>query len=145
MKLSIDIETYSEAELKTVGVYKYAEHPSTRVLCICYRFNDEEVQTYVPDRDGAIPYRLRRHIENGGEIHAYNAEFERTVLNGVAGDAIKFPKISIEQSFCTMAKARASGIAGGLGDVAEHLGTHPKDEGGKNVMLQLSKPRRKAA
>lgn len=140
-KVSIDIETFSEADLKTVGVHSYAEHPSTEVLCICYAFDDEPVELYVPMRDLFIPDRLRQHIESGGILSAFNAEFERTVLNGVAGSKIAFPKISIQQMRCSMVKARAHGLPGGLGDVAKALGTHAKSDTGRVIMLQLARPR----
>lgn len=140
-KVSIDIETYSEADLKAVGVHSYAEHPSTEILCMCYAFDDEPVQRWTP-ADLFVPDRLRQHIDSGGVVSAFNAEFERTVLNGTAGTKINFPKITIEQTRCSMVKARANGLPGGLGDVAKALGTHEKSDTGRIVMLQLSRPRK---
>lgn len=140
-KLSIDIETFSEADLKTVGVHSYAEHPSTEVLCICYAFDDEPVQRWIP-ADVFIPDRLRQHIGSRGIVSAFNAEFERTVLNGTAGAKIGFPEITIEQTRCSMVKARSHGLPGGLGDVAKALGTHEKSDSGRIVMMQLARPRK---
>lgn len=140
-KVSLDIETYSECDLKSSGVHSYAEHPSTEVLCICYAFGDEPVQRWTP-ADLFIPDRLRQHIESGGVVSAFNAEFERTVLNGTAGAKIGFPRITIEQTRCSMVKARAHGLPGSLGDVAKALGTHEKSDTGRIVMLQLARPRK---
>ena len=42
--LFLDFETFSEADLKKVGSYAYAEHPTTEVLICTYAFDDEPVQ-----------------------------------------------------------------------------------------------------
>ncbi len=88
-----------------------------------------------------VPDDLRAHIEAGGKVRAHNANFERTVLNGVAGKKVDFPHLTIEQMVCTAAKMRVHGLPGALEDAASALGTHPKDSTGKGAMLQLCKPR----
>jgi len=42
--LAIDIETYSSADLKKTGVYKYVEAPDFTVLLLAYSVNGGEVQ-----------------------------------------------------------------------------------------------------
>ena len=42
--LYLDFETFSEADLKKVGSYAYAEHPTTEVLICTYAFDDEPVE-----------------------------------------------------------------------------------------------------
>ena len=42
--LYIDIETYSETDLKTCGVYKYADDPAFEIQLIGYAYEDEEVR-----------------------------------------------------------------------------------------------------
>jgi DNA polymerase len=140
-KLHLDIETYSECDLKREGLYRYAEHPSTELLVVCYAFDEEPVQTWVPEYDPFVPEDLRAHIARGGELRAHNASFERVVLNGVAGQKVDFPQIRIEQCVCTAAKMAAHGLPRALGNAAEALGTHPKNDVGRMDMLQLSKPR----
>jgi len=44
----IDFETRSYADLKKVGVYCYAEHPSTGIVCLCYRIDDGPTRYWVP-------------------------------------------------------------------------------------------------
>jgi DNA polymerase bacteriophage-type len=165
-RLHVDIETYSEEDLKSGGAYKYAEHLSTEVLCLVMSFDEEDPVLWIPDEripgslihalvqrigekfgrfipvfTGEMPVRQRLHIEGGGELGSHNAQFERTILNGHAGRAIGFPPTKIEQWICTMAKARACGLPGSLGDAASALGTYPKDETGRGIMLQLCRPR----
>ena len=36
ISIGLDLETWSEADLKTVGTYKYAADPSTDVLCASF-------------------------------------------------------------------------------------------------------------
>lgn len=140
-KLHIDIETFSECDLKREGLYRYAAHPSTELLVVCYAFDDEPVQTWVPDDDPFVPDDLRSHVASGGQIRAHNASFERVVLNGAAGQRVDFPRIAIGQCVCTAAKMAAHGLPRALGDAAAALGTHPKNDVGRMDMLQLSKPR----
>ena len=44
MILAIDLETYSELDIKKVGLYKYAEN--SEVLLFAYAFDDEEVKVF---------------------------------------------------------------------------------------------------
>ena len=160
----VDIETYSEENLKTSGVYKYAEHPSTEILVLCYRFgHDGPVHVWIPYDEvpvAALPERLGLHDRvyvqtnmpddlfewihlEGGELRAWNAMFERVVLGTLgATGRIDWPPVPREQWNCTMAKAAALGMRQALGYCAADCGTYPKDGDGKMSMLQLCKPRR---
>lgn len=162
----VDVETFSECDLKKCGTYKYAEHPSTELLCTAFEFKPGPVHLWVPRENLppellrlllarvqpvitgskiyvqlAVPEALREHVEARKPVHAFNAMFERIILNGVAGQKLGFPKLEINQMFCTAAKAAVAGLPRELGDAAEALGTHPKDEQGRTDMLALSKPR----
>jgi len=163
MKLHLDIETRSREDLKTRGMYRYAEHDSTEMMCAQFAFDDEAVQLWIP-HDGlelpaelfvhfrvkrpntaiycskTVPPHMRMHIELGGEVWAHNAAFERTVLNGTAGRRLNFPHLRIEQMRCTMAKAAAHGLPHALENLAEALDTHRKDAAGANSMRRLCKP-----
>lgn len=168
--LHLDIEVFNELDLTAVGAYKYAEHHSAEVLCAQYRFDDGPVHIWVPraslpqeiidgfnklcSTDGSypvggilviqekLPSDIREHVEAGRKVAAHNANYERVVLNGVAGRRIDFPHLTIEQMHCTAAKSRAHGLPGKLGDVSKALGTHPKNDAGRGVMLQLTRPKK---
>jgi DNA polymerase len=175
--LHFDIETFSECDLKECGVYKYAEHPSTEMLCMTYRFGDGPVTLWIPDLtaealrpqlverltakfgDGAkditiliqceTPDDIYEHIipdettdMGRGQTRAHNHQFERVVMNGSAGRKLGFPRIEIEQTVCTAAKAASHGIPRALGDACKATGAYPKDDLGKIDMLMISKPRR---
>lgn len=159
----VDIESFSEADLKSVGLFKYAEHESTEILCLGYRFDEGPVTVWVPQTSlpqeivqgfaaqapharllvqPEVPADLRAHIESGGEVRAHNAPFERVVLNGVAGRKVNFPVLDVRNVVCTAAKTAASGLPRGLGDAASALGTPGKDDAGRISMLQTTKPKR---
>ena len=160
----IDYETFSEVDLKSTGVYPYAEHPSTEITACSYQFNDgrpltlwipreyppdaviEEVKKLRPEvsiiAKGTCPLPLADHIRAGGEIRAHNAQFERTITNGVAGKRLAIPHITIEQCVCTAVKLAASGIPRSLDEGSKALGTPLKNDGGRIEMLQLCKPRK---
>ena len=42
--LSIDLETYSDIDLKKCGVYKYAESPNFEILLFAYSVDNGPVQ-----------------------------------------------------------------------------------------------------
>jgi hypothetical protein len=44
----LDFETRSRCDLKSRGVYNYAQDLSTDVLCMSYAFDDEDVATWLP-------------------------------------------------------------------------------------------------
>lgn len=166
----LDIETFSESDLKAEGLYKYAASPTTEVLCVCYAFGDGPVHLWVPRAeplpDGIIatlrgglptsmpmdlaarvhiganvPVDLGKWIVEGMPVAAHNAAFERTVLNGPAGFKLGFPTLTIEQMICTAAKASAHGMPRALEFVTKALGGAQKNETGKNAMRALCKPR----
>lgn len=161
-KLHTDIETFSEEDLGEVGVYKYAEHPSTRINCVGYRIDDGPVHLWIPFDD--VPQAVldavqARHptaiLETDtlpteqfavawltAQKRAHNAQFERVVLDGTAGRRLGFTTRPIEEWVCTAVKAAAYGLPRALKDGAKALGTHLKDEGGRIAMLQLAKPRK---
>lgn len=135
--LWLDFETRSRCDLKAHGVYNYALDPSTEVLCLCYAFDDGEVQTWVPSRttpDDTIPMEVLHHK---GQIRAHNAAFERLIFQHV----LCF-NYHPEQFYCTATQSRANCAPGGLGDVPRFAGTSmKKDYRGAQLIRWLSLPR----
>jgi len=73
----LDFETRSECDLKTAGVYNYARHRSTQVLCMSWAYENEPVETWRPSE--APPNWLMRSWDNI-QIRAHNAAFERLIF-----------------------------------------------------------------
>jgi DNA polymerase len=133
MSLWVDFETRSACDLKVAGVYNYAQDASTQVLCMSYAFNDDEVQTWLPDRQ-LCPARVHQYK---GPIYAHNAAFERLIFWYVLG--INF---ELEQFVCTAAQARANCAPGSLEDVGRFAGASmKKDHRGGQLIRLLSIPK----
>ena len=133
MSLWVDFETRSACDLKVAGVYNYAQDASTEVLCMSYAFNDDEVQTWLPDRQ-LCPARVHQYK---GPIYAHNAAFERLIFWYVLG--INF---ELEQFVCTAAQARANCAPGSLEDVGRFAGASmKKDHRGGQLIRLLSIPK----
>lgn len=136
--LHLDFETRSTIDLRRVGLHKYADPASTRVLCVAYAFNDEPVEIFIPGQ-GSIPQRILDHVKAGREVWAHNASFEFEIWNKVFAPSVP---MKLEQTVCTMAMAYAMGLPGSLDNCAAALGlNHRKDLEGSRIMLQLSKPK----
>lgn len=166
MILHGDAEVFSRTNLKKVGVYRYVEDPSTEILCFAFAFDHGPIHLWIPfdqfefpeklyvdtrnamQKEGqvylqrAVPKTLRAHIESGAEFRAHNANYERTVLNGLPGQNLEFPKVSIEQTVCTAVKCAEYGLPRDLERAAIAADTHRKDQNGKQDMMAVTKPRK---
>ena len=166
--LHIDVETFSEGDLKESGVYRYAEHPSTEIMCLGFVVDDGPPQLWIPYDDvppeivagvqtrhptaiihvgTVVPMALQyawKHPSTGVgcEKRAHNAQFERVVTKGVAGKKLGLPATTIGEWTCTAVKCAEMGLQRALEDAAKALGTHAKSDAGRIEMLQLSKPRK---
>jgi DNA polymerase len=110
----LDFETRSECDLKRAGVYNYARHPSTEVICMSYAVNDGPIKTWRPGE--LLPVLT-------DQIRAHNAAFERLIFWHV----LKMP-IPLEQFYCTAAQARANCAPGSLEDVGRFAGTNMRKD-----------------
>jgi DNA polymerase len=129
--LWLDFETRSRCDLRSKGVYNYAQDMSTDVLCMSYAFDDDDVRTWLPGEP--FPDAVRNHT---GQIRAHNAAFERLVFWYV----LQVP-FALEQFYCTAAQARANCAPGSLEDVGRFAGaTMKKDHRGSQLIRLLSIP-----
>ena len=129
--LYIDFETRSECDLPKHGVYNYAQDLTTDVLCMCYAFDDEDVQTWTPDMP--FPDNVRNFT---GQIRAHNAAFERLIFWYVL--QIDY---TLEQFYCTAVQARANCLPGSLEDVGRAISSEMrKDHRGKMLVKQCCTP-----
>lgn len=129
--LWLDFETRSRCDLRSKGVYNYAQDMSTEVLCMSYAFDDEDVRTWLPSQP--FPDAVRNHK---GQIRAHNAAFERLIFWYVLQ-----VNYGLEQFYCTAAQARANCAPGSLEDVGRFAGaTMKKDHRGSQLIRALSVP-----
>jgi len=159
----LDFETYSEAGfdwdearqrwtspagapptkrgIKAVGAARYAEHPTTEVLCMAYDLKDGKGRRqWLPGM--MPPLDLFLHIAAGRLVEAWNVGFERHIWERVCVPRMGWPPIPRSQWRCAMAKARAHALPGALGAAANVLGaTAKKDDAGKRLLDRFSVPR----
>lgn len=135
---SIDTETRSAVDLRAAGVRPYFEHPSTRVLCMSWRVGDGPIHDWRPgDPD---PVELLEHIKAGRMVSAHKNNFDRSAWNMKLAPANLWPRISIRQSDCTMARAQAAGLPASLDALGTVLNTSvQKDKEGYRLMMKLCK------
>ena len=80
--LSIDVETFSDVDLKKCGVYKYAESPDFEILLFGVSVNGGEVTVYDLASGDTVPEEIIRALSDDSVIKwAYNASFERVCLS----------------------------------------------------------------
>lgn len=136
--LSIDIETYSETELLTSGVYAYSEDPSFEIMLFGYSFNGTSV-TVIDMTRNEVPKFIIEALQDPNVLKtAFNANFERTCLSAYYG--IELPA---DQWQDTMILAAELGLPRSLADVGKVLGL-PEDKQkmkeGKDLIRYFAKP-----
>jgi DNA polymerase len=133
--IHLDLETYSEADLKRVGSFRYARHPSTKVLCACWSVGNGPVQTWVPGMP--VPLFPPDDI-TGYNIISFDAELWYHVLHLRCG----WPWPGWDAFVDAMHQAAYANLPGALGEVAKALNTKQKDAIGATLMMRLCKPAR---
>lgn len=137
--LHLDFETASEINIKTAGTYKYAMHPSTRVLMAGYALDHHAPDLWVPAEGEEMPRALfDALVDPDTEVHAFNAKFERLILWHV----LKI-RVPIERFRCTMVHAWSLSFSGNLGAVGAQMGLpldKVKDARGKKLIDKFCKP-----
>lgn len=140
--VNVDFETRSTVDLRKTGVYPYAAHSTTDLWCLAYVFDNEDaVGLWHPGLP--FPERLAAHVHAGGELRAWNAQFERVIWREIGGPRYGFPTVALEQWVCTAAQAAAMALPRSLDAAASVLRlAMQKDAEGHRLMLQMCKPRR---
>lgn len=80
--LSIDLETFSDVDLKKCGVYKYAESPDFEILLFGVSVDGGDVTVYDLASGDTVPEEIIKAFSDDSVIKwAYNASFERVCLS----------------------------------------------------------------
>ena len=80
--LSIDVETFSDVDLKKCGVYKYASSPDFEILLFGVSVDGGEVTVYDLASGDTVPEEIIQALSDDSVIKwAYNASFERICLS----------------------------------------------------------------
>ena len=145
MILSIDIETYSDLDIKKVGGYKYAEN--AEVLLFAYAWDDAPVQIVDFTAGETLPDDVLFALTDSMVTKcAYNAQFERTVLSHFLhrmDPTAPFQFLDPTGWSCTMVHALTLGLPGSLDMASKAL--HLADDKakmsvGKQLLTYFCKP-----
>ena len=134
--LSIDLETYSDVDLGSCGVYRYVEG-DFHILLFAYAFDDDEVCVVDMACGEQLPKEVRDAIFDENIIKsAWNAQFERTCLSQHFGT-----RLSPDSWQCSMVWAASLSLPLKLKTAAEVLKTgEQKDDAGERLIKYFSVP-----
>lgn len=141
---SIDFETYSAADIRNVGAYRYAADETTEILIMAIARNNEEPKVWdcVNDRSEALEL-LGEAIMRKAPIYAHNAQFEAAICKYLLQKTFGLRAPYLEQWRCTAAMARRAAIPSSLEAAGEFLGIkQEKDKAGAALIRKFSIPRR---
>lgn len=142
-RLFLDTETFSGVDLKKVGAYAYAEHPTTEIMICTYAIDEGRVQTWDCTESPTMPRELRKALRRVSRkkakiVMANGLLFDRLVIREKWG--IDLPVGQIED---TMIMAFRHALPGSLDMQCQVLGVdaeHAKDKAGKALIKRFCKP-----
>lgn len=142
-RLFLDTETFSGVDLKKVGAYAYAEHPTTEIMICTYAIDEGRVQTWDATESPTMPRELRKALrqvcrKKAKIVMANGLLFDRLVIREKWG--IDLPVSQIED---TMIMAFRHALPGSLDMQCQVLGVdaeHAKDKAGKALIKRFCKP-----
>ena len=134
--LSIDLETFSDIDLSSCGVYRYVEG-DFHILLFAYAFDDEDVRVVDMACGEELPQEVRDAIFDETVIKApWNAQFERTCLSRYFGT-----QLSPDSWQCSMVWAASLSLPLKLKTAAEVLKTgEQKNDAGERLIKYFSVP-----
>jgi len=143
MKITIDFETRSHADLNKVGAWMYSIHPSTEPLVIAW--SDGLIYENQWNIGEPPPRELFDLIRDPAAIvEAHSAFFEYCIWNNVCIPRLKWPVIPWEKWRCSQSKVAACSLPKSLGAAGRILNLSVvKDElTGKMILSKMSKPKK---
>lgn len=121
--LSIDLETYSDVNLKKAGLYRYVQSPAFEILLFAYSFDGAPTQVIDMAQGEEIPMEVIHALTDPQCLkHAYNAAFEWYCLSKYMG--VQLPP---SQWRDTMLHGLYAGYTAGLDATGRALGI-PEDK-----------------
>lgn len=153
-KYHLDFETYSAADIRTVGGHRYARDHSTEVLCCAISRNGSTPLLWTPHHELNDPIEqmeaadMLHDLDEDKEalVYAHNAPFEFEIWNACmvgAATYLHLDPLTPERMRCTAAMARRAAIPHSLAKCAEYLGLpQQKDSKGATLIRKLCIPQK---
>jgi DNA polymerase len=148
----LDFETRSTADIKRTGAFRYAEDPSTEILCAAIACDDEEPLLWVNPKfafddmsvcrsSPGVDELIAEMNRSDAPVYAHNAYFEQAITNHCPNN--RWFKIDYRRWRCTAAMSRRAAIPPSLEKAAETLGLlQQKDSKGKALIRKFSIPQK---
>lgn len=153
IELHLDYETFSAADLVSLGAYRYASDPSTEILMMAVALNNEEPLLFVPSiyesselqsSPGVMELLLDVIDREETIVFAHNAQFEIAItryLWKATFPGVPMPRL--DQWRCTAAMARRAALHASLAGIGEDLKlTNQKDKKGSDLIKKFSIPQK---
>lgn len=139
--ISIDIETYSSADLTKTGVYRYVESPDFEILLFGYSVDGGEVEVVDLAAGEKIPKEIVSALTDDNILKwAFNASFERVCLSRWLGYETG-EYLDPSSWRCSMVWSAYMGLPLSLESVGAVLGLEQqKMREGKDLIRFFSKP-----
>jgi len=135
-----DFETRSRTDLRKAGARRYAADPSTGITSVVWEFRGA-LKTACPVHPFLGTHTLAdlyADIRQCRRFVAHHANFDVSILRAV-NPYIELPLSKID---CTMGRAQALALPGGLEEVCTALGIAGKDPAGRALVMATCKPQR---
>jgi len=142
--LHLDFETFSEVDIREVGAYRYANDPSTEILCAAMAFDNEEPVAWdCTQKEWVLDENISDYLDALEDpsvlIYAHNAMFESAICQALLQKTWGIPAPALERFRCTMSLARRAALPGKLETLAETLELkNLKDNRGKALIKKFS-------
>jgi DNA polymerase len=147
VRLHLDCETFSCADIRRAGAHQYARHASTALLMVGYQADDDvlglgPVGLWDAVSGDPMPKELRELLDdNSITLMAFNANFEMAVF-----DAVGLLPFAPSRWLCVQALALSYGLPASLGGVCDALGftgKYAKLAEGQRLIRKFSIPQPK--
>lgn len=149
MKLTIDFETRSAVDLKKAGPWRYANDPSTQIICLSVKQDELPSRIWYPgwvveklhEPPGIHNQELQELLSRADIIEAHNMEFERAVWYYKMTE-IGFQDLPLVKLRCSAAKTAYIALPRDLAKACQAVRVPvQKDAEGRKLMLKMCKPR----
>lgn len=138
--LFLDFETRSRVNLKSAGARRYAADPSTGITVVCWLFRGVyKIASPVHPHLGTHTLAdLFVDAREARRVVAHHANFDVSILRA----ANPFLDLPLSKIDCTMGRAQALALPGGLEQLCTALGLAGKDPEGRRLVMLTCKPLR---
>jgi DNA polymerase len=138
--LAADVETRSRVNLKAAGARRYAADASTQITTAVWQFRGQlkTACTVFPHLGSHTMVNFYDDIRTCRRFVAHHANFDVNVIKRQN----PFLEIPLSKIDCTMARAQALALPGGLNEVCKTLGIPGKDPAGHALVMATCKPQR---